>query len=70
MIVEEGAPVNRTQEDSEEEDSEEKCLEMSLRMEANMLEDRARQDLLHEAARYREAANRQLRKAEARSNTL
>ena len=53
-------------------------------MEANMLEDRAKQDLLHawreakeykaevenEAARYRETANRQLEKGEARSNTL
>ena len=84
-IVEEGAPINRTQVDGEEEeDSEEKYLELSLRMEANMLENRAKQDLLHawreakeykvdtanEAARYREAANRQLKKVEARSNTL
>ena len=88
MIVEEETPVNRTQGDSEEEDdSKEKRLETSLRMEANMLEDRAKQDLLHawreakeykvgayneynEVARYREAVNRQLKKAEARSNAL
>ena len=48
MIVEEETPVNRTQRDSEEEDdSEEKRLETSLRMEANMLEERAKQDLLN-----------------------
>ena len=49
-----------------------------------MLEERAKQDLLHawrevkeykveaekEAARYREEANRQFKKVEARSNTL
>ena len=41
MIVEEGDPVNRTEGDSEEEDSKEKHLEISLRMEANNLEGRA-----------------------------
>ena len=43
MIVKEGAPVNRTQGDSKEEDDrKDKRLDISLRMEANMLEDRAK----------------------------
>ena len=85
MIVEEAAPLYRTQGDSEEEEeSDEKNLEISLRMEANMLEDRAKRDLLHtwreakeykeeaekEAARYRDSTDRQFRKAGARCNTL
>merc|ERR1712240_39763 len=85
MIVEEAAPLDRAQGESEEEEEiEEKSLEISLRMEANMLEDRAKKDLLHswreakeykeeaekEASRYRDALDRQFRKAAARCNTL
>ena len=81
MMAEEAAPMDRTQGDSEEEEeSDERNLEISLRIEANMLEARAKNDLLHawreakeykedvekEAARYGDAADRQFRKVGTR----